>query len=241
MLEALLDTCPVPARALETYSPEKELLVTYGTGHALRRPWWQQHRRRGERCLGLDLGYWDRSGDDAGMRFTIDTDHPPQFLRPEPAGRWDGRCVGLREDAGDGPVLLIGQGAKAVQVRGERPLQWEMTQLRRFKDRPLMFRPKRRGEPVPQGVAVSRHETIEEALQGVSLVVCRHSNVAVDACIAGVPVECEGGAAHALYRETPNPPPAERLAFLRSLAWWNWRPSEAAQAWKYMLERIECG
>ena len=86
-----------------------------------------------------------------------------------------------------------------------------------------------------------RHATlppIEEALKGKSLVVCRHSNVAIDACIAGVPVRCEDGAAFALYRDFERPTRDERLGFLRSLAWWNWKPSEAGEAWKYLISRL---
>lgn len=247
MLEAMRDTAPIDIKVRDTYKPDGGLLVTYGTGHVVRRPWWERHRQAGGRCIGLDLGYWDRAEPDAGMRVTLDTDHPPQFIRPESANRWDSRGQALREDAGAGPVLLIGQGSKAVKVRRESPLQWEMRQLKALQQqgRTVIYRPKRAKEQVPRGIAISRHETIEEALVGCSLVVCRHSNVAVDACIAGVPVVCEGGAASALYgKDLCNPTPvtpSQRLDFLRSLAWWNWRPSEAAQAWAYLLDRIQCG
>lgn len=76
---------------------------------------------------------------------------------------------------------------------------------------------------------------IDEALRGASLVVCRHSNVAVDACVAGIPVECDDGAAAALYRGNPNPTREQRAEFLRRLTFWEWRPDEAAQAWDWIL------
>lgn len=83
--------------------------------------------------------------------------------------------------------------------------------------------------------------TIEKALQGCSLVVCRHSNVAVDAIIAGVPVVCYDGAANAIYNSELTKivePVAEpiRLKFLRNLAWWQWRDSEirSGEMWKWM-------
>ncbi|MDQ3288643.1 MAG: hypothetical protein M3Q42_10375 [Pseudomonadota bacterium] len=248
MLEAMLDTAPIPVKVRETYSAEKDnILVTYGTGHAVRRVWWQQHIRRNGRCIGLDIGYWDRQDPDAGMRVTLDSDHPPQWIRPEDASRWDARGVDLRADAGEGPALVIGQGVKSVRVRQERPLAWEMSRIKalRSQGREVLYRPKRHGDAIPGGVNISRHETIDEALVGCSLVVCRHSNVAVDACLAGVPAVCEGGAASALYGNDPCNPiqvtRSQRLSFLRSLAWWNYRPSEAAQAWTYLLSRIQSG
>ena len=51
--------------------------------------------------------------------------------------------------------------------------------------------------------------TIADVLNGCSVVVCRHSNVAVDACIAGVPVECEGGARTGGDREEDGDPGGE--------------------------------
>jgi hypothetical protein len=72
-------------------------------------------------------------------------------------------------------------------------------------------------------------------MRGCSLVVCRHSNVAIDACIAGVPVECDDGAAFALYRNGPQPDENARREFLGRLAWWNWggtRPPRRGDSWR---------
>jgi hypothetical protein len=57
-----------------------------------------------------------------------------------------------------------------------------------------------------------------------------------------VPVVCEDGAAAALYgsdlRAPVRPTPAQRLAFLRGVAWFQWRPSEAAECWDYLKARL---
>ncbi len=252
MLEALVDTAPIPVKVRGAYTGDAEILVTYGTGHPIRRPWWLEHRRRGGRCVGLDLGYWDRMIEgDAGMRFTLDTDHPPQWIRPEPPDRFDARGAALRSDAHpDGPVVVVGQGVKSAAVARERPGEWEARTIAKVRaalpGRPIHFRPKRaQGAKAPPGTVKRVDDSIEAVLVGASLVVCRHSNVAVDACLAGVPVVCDAGAAAALYGSNlcnPNTPtPAQRLEFLRSLAWWNWRPSEAAAAWAYLLARIRAG
>jgi len=251
MLEALADTAPIRTRIRTRYVGDCELLITYGLGHPIRRPWSLRHVKSGRHCIGWDLGYWLRDlPDDAGMRCTIDTDHPPQWLRPEPPERFDALGIRLREDADPaGPVLLIGIGDKERRMRRDGPMQWERGMLAKLRQalpgREIVFRPKRRAGPLLPGMPNNTDEFIEDALRGASLVVCRHSNVAVDACIAGVPVVCENGAASALYGSDicnpRQPTQAERLNFLRSLAWWNWRPSEAAQAWKYLLNRIESG
>jgi hypothetical protein len=248
MIEALRDTAPIPVRVSEAYTGKAEILITYGTGHPIRRPWWEAHRRKGGRCIGLDLGYWNRADPDAAMRVTLDTDHPPQWMRAEPAARWNATGIKLREDADPkGPIVLVGSGRKSLQVLRERPLQWEAGVVPRLRSlgREIVYRPKRPTDPAPKGMRALRQEPIEDALRGASLVVCRHSNVAIDACIAGVPVACNAGAASALYGKDPCEPKmvtrAQRLAFLQGLAWWNWRPSEAAQAWPYLLDRIQCG
>lgn len=255
MLEAFIAAAPIRVKVREAYRGDGQILVMYGNGHAIRRPWWIQHARRGGRCIAWDLGYWHRSGEDAGMRCSLDTDHPPQWIRPEPPERWAATGLTLRQDATEGgPVVIVGQGAKSLRVRGERAGAWEAGILKRlqklYPDREPVFRPKRptdRGptDRGPAGVRRLEQPEIADALRGASLVVCRHSNVAVDACIAGVPVVCESGAASALYGADlctiTKPSPAERLAFLQSLAWWNWRPSEAGQAWSYLLQRIASG
>ena len=81
----------------------------------------------------------------------------------------------------------------------------------------------------------SRHAhitPIEQVLAGARLVVCRHSNVAVDAVIAGVPFECEDGAAYWLQGK---PYTVEnRLDLLHRLCWWQWTCYEAPAAWRFI-------
>jgi len=251
MLSAMIDAAPIPVKVRDAYVGDCDLLMIYGNGHAIRRKSWAAHLQAGGRCVGWDLGYWRRELPDASMRLMIDADHCTAMIRPEPASRWDATRIGMREDAGNGHILLIGQGFKSLRVTNEPALSWEMRRLREilaaFPDSRVLYRPKRARDPglIAKRVKVSTVGTIEQALSGARLVVCRHSNVAVDACIAGVPVVCEAGAAAALYNgdicNIPKISTAQRLAFLQSLAWWNWRPSEAAQAWTYLLGRIRAG
>lgn len=240
MLDAMIEASPIEIRVRQAYVGDCDLLMVYGPGHPIRRPWQMRHMQTGRRMIAWDLGYWDR---DNTMRVTIDHDHPQAWLKPEKSDRWRSAKIDLREDAHpDGPIILVGLGAKQVRVLNALPGQWEARALKRIRKlhpgREVLFKPKRPGDLGPEGIRVLKDVPIEQALLGASLVVCRHSNVAVDACIAGVPVECEDGAAIALYGDNPSPSCQQRLEFLQNLAYWQWKPTEAKEAWNYLLQRL---
>ncbi len=229
MLDALREAIP-GAHTTHSYHGSDRILIMYGAGTAHRQAVLAQHLARKGRALCWDLGYWDRA--DA-MRVALDGLHPTAAHLE--LSRGQRRSFTLREDADPaGPVLLVGLGDKSARMLGLQPQQWERKQLAALEGRRVIYRPKGKTAMHLSGCQTSTHKTIEEALRGVSLVVCRHSNVAVDACIAGVPVQCEGGAAMALYRSGPNPGQNQRMDFLHRLSWWEWKPSEAAQAWQFL-------
>lgn len=248
MLRAMIKAAPIECKVRQTYGGKCELLMTYGTGHPIRRPWWLQHRKNGGHCIGWDLGYWKhRENETFRMRCTIDTDHPPQWLRDEPSSRFDAESIPLRSEYDPlGPIVLIGLGPKSARVVKEKHQQWELSALARIRaaypQAEIIFRPKRPDHPLIDGIRAHSDGPIEDAIRGASLIVCRHSNVAIDACIAGIPVVCEDGIASALYGadliNPKRPTESERLRFLRNVAWWQWKPEEAAKAWKYLLNRL---
>lgn len=232
----------VQVTVVSAYSGKAPVLMSYGLGHPLRRQWTRAHVRRGGRLVGWDLGYWNRDEPlHFNMRMTLDDDHPHRWIRPMPPERFNAAGIELREDSDpNGPIVLCGLGRKQRDVKGFNGQQWEMQALHRLRKaypgREVLYRPKRTESPLPG--CRNAAGTIEEAIRGASLVVCSHSNVAVDACIAGVPVECEDGAALALYRNNPAPAREQRLEFMRSLAWWQYNPTEASDAWKFIKKRL---
>lgn len=243
MLDAMIAAAPIEVRPRETYAGDCELLMVYGTGHPRRRPWQEAHTANGGTVVSWDLGYWNRSA--GAMRLSIGHEHPQHMLRPEPAERWAAQDITLQDFyKPNGHVLIVGIGPKSCRTYGLRPMQWEFARGREalalMDGRRVIYKPKREHDAPLPGFPVKRGP-IMEALRGASLVVCRHSNVAVDACIAGVPVVCQDGAAAALYgndiRNPVAPSIEQRRAFLESLAWWNWLPAEAPQAWQYILSR----
>lgn len=205
------------------------LVMTWGMGHVDRRPFLDAHVRNGGRLIGWDLGYWSRGAKmdrDQCYRVTVDHDHPWRLLQREDPGRFAQSGISLREDVDpSGDILFASMGKKS----GKLYPNWQSQAIARvrkaYPGKHIRIRGKDKDGP-----------SIESALVGKSLVVCRHSNVAIDACIAGVPVECEDGIAYALYRDNPNPSREQRQAFLESVAWWQWKPSEAVQAWQFLLK-----
>lgn len=237
-MRAMAAAAPMNSVVTNGYRGRHGLLMLYGPGAERKLPLVKQHLARGGRVAMWDLGYWDRP---SSMRLSIDTLHPTaaQLAMSPPAGR---RGFALREDADpSGPIMLVGLGQKSVYAYGlSRPLAWEEAKLadlrRRFPGRAVLWRPKG-AYATPFGGLQMRHGMpIDEALRGCSLVVCRHSNVAIDACIAGIPVECDDGAAHALYRHGSTPTAERRALFLRRLSWWQWSRDEADDAWQWIAD-----
>ena len=245
IVQAMINAAPqdVIVHVSDCWQRKAPILMTYGLGHMVRRHWTEEHLRCGGRIIGWDLGYWNRDVSlNFSMRVTIDSDHPWRLIGPMPAHRWDSAQIALREDFDPrGHIVLCGSGWKQRRWK-QAGRDWEDEKAselkRRFPGRRIVYRPKR-PEKAPDGLEVMDEGDIEDVLRGAALVVCGHSNVAVDACIAGVPVECEDGAAYALYRHGSAPSREQRLEFLRSLAWWQWRCSEASEAWEFLKAQLQ--
>jgi len=241
IMQAMVDAAPrvgVRCQVTQSYRGVAPMLMSYGLGHIQRRHWTQAHVANGGRLIGWDMGYWDR---DVAMRVTVDAEHP-RHMPMMPPHRWEAAGIALREEFDPtGTIVLVGMGRKSRAQFGWAGQEWEEAALARIRcaypGRLVVYRPKK--PEVLEGCR-SDNRPIEEVLRGASLVVCRHSNVAVDACIAGVPVVCEDGAAAALYGSDLSAPVRpdreQRLQFLQNLAWWQWRPSEAEAAWRFLLK-----
>lgn len=238
-MNAMVADKPAGADVTVTYKGKHRCLMVYGPGSLRRLPFIRKHVERGGRVAMWDLGYWDRL---TSMRLSFDVLHPTaEHLAMVGEGRR--RDFELREDANpDGPIILVGLGVKSLAAYGLQPFEWERTKAHslkeRFPKREIVWRPKG-GKEEPFGHFRMEHEKpIAELLKGASLVACRHSNAAVDACVAGVPVECDDGAAATLYRGNPAPSREQRSEFLRRLSWFEWGRSEAPEAWSFVRKMM---
>lgn len=213
-------------------------VVIWGLGHPKAQELLRTLVPAGITVIGWDVGYWRR-----GLRFRVSFNdaHPRQYVmaKARSPDRFLADKITLREDADPaGPVLLIGIGRKSAATYDEKPGEWEDRALAKIRaawpGRRVIFRPKRGGgSHAPAGVPVAASGQIEPLLRGAAAVYCRHSNVAVDAIIAGVPAIAEDGAAAAVCENAaaparlPAPLPREtRLAFLGNLAWFQWSEDE---------------
>lgn len=237
--EALRNAAPAWVRPTATYTGSREVIVVYGPGDPARSAYVARHLARGGRLVAWDLAYWDRRDS---LRVSIDGKHPhPEHLTACAFGPAR-RAFVLREDANPrGHVLLVGMGQKSVVAAGEKPFAWEHEALQRARSHwpgaKVVWRPK--NELVSFGcLPTLARVPIETALYGARGVICRHSNVSVDACVAGVPVVCDDGAAFALYKDNHNPSRAERTQFLQRLSWWEWHKNDAREAWCWLAEAL---
>lgn len=242
MLRALYDADPTSTILSRIYRGTAKILVMYGVGDPGRRSLMATHMRNGGVVVCIDMGYWDKNR--GAMRVAINAVHPlPEHIARSPLT--PRRHFTLTDVANPkGPILLAGTGKKSMATYGQQHLVWERDKLRelrkRFPGHQVLWRPKG-AVPTPLLDAPLRvGMPIEQAVQGCSLVVCRHSNVAVDACEAGVPVECEAGAAYALFRGNPAPTREQRADFLARLSHWNYMPQEAARLWKHVEMIANC-
>jgi hypothetical protein len=226
-LDELQSSCSGPIWRTDRYWDFPGLLVVYGAGAPDRREAVKRHRGN---WVAFDLGYWNRVDS---FRVSVNSEHPtPEQMRdfgarPYPAA--------LREDSDPkGHIVLVGMGRKS-RIWWPDYERIKLEAIRKvYPKHRIVFRPKPGSEP-PPGIDCD-HWTggdIEDVLRGASLVVCRHSNVAVDACIAGIPVVCEGGAAAAIYGDDLKAPRSvcreDRLRFLQRLAWWQWSSQQIRQ------------
>jgi hypothetical protein len=225
------------------YEGRSDWLCVYGVGHPERHRMREKHVRSGRRVACWDVGYVGRGKTGkVYCRVSIDHNHPrPEFVERTPSDgkRWAAHGIALREDANpDGHIVIAGMGPKSR--RHLNLYDWEQKTLlaarKRFPGRRIVYRPKPGNDiGLHPGFEQDGKSPIAHVLKGAALAICRHSNVAIDACIAGVPVECEDGVALWLYRNGPNPTPEQRLELLRRMAWWQWRADEHAEAWRFLL------
>jgi hypothetical protein len=209
------------------------------------------------RAVYVDLGYWGRR---EGGRWTgyhkvaVNARHPTAYYRTprHHAGRLARFNVAIKPlevRARDAPILLCGMGDKAARAEGYAPEAWErwaINEIRRHTNRPILYRPKpswKQARPL-EGCAYSpKTREIEVELRHCWAVVTHHSNAAVEAALAGVPVFCWYGVGadmglRDLSRiESPHRPTYdERAQWAADIAYTQWSVAEmkAGAPWLHL-------
>lgn len=234
---------------VDRYKGDEEWLVVWGVGGRSQARAAKKHIERGGRVLCADIGYFDREKDykESCFRISIDHAHPQAFYRDEPADRFDSYGIPLRNYyRDDGHVILCGLGPKSRKMLGYDGLEWEKSALKQIRhyhpEKRVYYRPKPRTTERLPGCLDGSSGDIYSILRGASLVVCRHSNVALDATICDIPVVCTDGIASAVYGSDVGSadrlPVSKRLELLRCAAYWNWSPNEIPQMLDYLSTRF---
>lgn len=229
-----------------------DVAIAYGWVHE---PIFAKYKEAGARFAYWDLGYWNRrpkhAPQDGHHRLAIDDwDTKLKMVRGCPSDRFEQIGIKVQEAQKPGDnILVAGMSDKAAGTHGYAYNAWEekmvLTLSRMLPGQSVVLRPK----PNKKHRAET---TIEQDLQNAKLLVTHHSNAAVDALIAGVPVYCIKGVASVLSRQElwaedlPDPsallPPIEaRRELMNDIAYMQWSVPEMRDgtAWEH-IRRILC-
>jgi hypothetical protein len=237
--------------------PVADVAVFYGLAGNLKRLQ-REYVAAGLTTVFIDLGYWgrDEQGGVAGShRVVVNALHATSYFQRQrhPAERFKRFRITTRPfKRCGGQVLLCGMSAKAAWVYDLAPEEWErgaVDELRAGTSRLIKYRPKpswKDARPI-QGATWDRPAVpdIGEVLGKSWACVTHHSNAALDALIAGVPVFCSEGLARPLAStdlsriETPNyPDEADRDQLLFDAAYTQYTIAEIADGtmWRYLKD-----
>lgn len=196
------------------------------------------------RFVYADLGYWQR---DQYYRLAVGSWSPDGYVRAGlPAARLEGLGVQVQPWKSGSEIVVAGSSPKAAADHGLGYMAWERRAVKALTAKGLrvVYRPKP-GDPAAQPIEGAGYDTrpLAEALEAAAGWVTHHSNSAIDALVAGVPVHCEIGAAAAFSVPLEQIGQAPRLEgreqFLADVAWLQWNLDEMRRgdAWAHLKER----
>lgn len=239
---------------------EGDIAIAYGWAHETV---FTAYKAAGAHYAYWDLGYWNRHPDggkrggarEGHHRLAVDSwDTADTMGCGYPGDRLQATPVQLQPIlpasrlAIRNTILVAGMSEKGAKTHGYAYRQWEgqiMSDIHalivssglrvEFRDKP----PRKSPKPV---------EPIAAVLQRCCLVVSHHSNVAVDALIAGVPSWCRKGVGtlwsaasleEAVRRSVPVSSQA-RQQYLQDIAYAQWTPAEmrSGEAWDHIKRLI---
>ena len=174
-----------------------DVALAYGWIHELRDKLFTAYKEAGKHFVFFDLGYWNR-GHKGAYRVSVDDwDSARNMLRGCPDDRFRGSRITFRSDwnSNSKQVTIVGMSDKAAWTHGYKYMEWEEATKRYLQNKyegmgfNFVIRHK------PRGKEAKKAEPISEVLRNTYYVVSHHSNVGVDAIIAGIPYTCRKGVA----------------------------------------------
>lgn len=217
-------------------SASADVLLLWGVGAPRQQAAFRNYRERGRPVICTDVGYAkDPPGHNRRFRISINAPHPQLLLSDtEEDSRWEPYVE--RDPVLGSRVLLVDMGPKSCEqyaLHDWAPVKLRELLARGLRPSEIVYRPKPRNKftPLP-GVAHDAVSDISRLLKNSCLVVSHHSNVCVEAVAAGVPIECEDGAA--MWMKNREWSYENRLSMIRRLSRWQYTPAESREAWIFM-------
>lgn len=205
------------------------------------------------KAVYMDLGYWSRRINgkyDGYHKVSVNSRHPTAYFQKVKHSGSRFRSLGIPIEPwkknDDGHILVAGMSAKAALAEGIDPEVWERNIIREISlrtNRKIVYRPKPNwssARPI-SGSEIQRKVELADAFVNCHSVVTHHSNVAVDALLAGIPAFCWHGLAtpmskHIIHEiEEPwFPDGRDQWAF--DIAYCQWSIEEMAKGlpWKHL-------
>lgn len=232
---------------------DADVAVFYGYDRTMRGIF-RDYREAGLPVVYIDLGYWGRreGGQVIGFhKVSVNDRHPTAYFRNR---RHDGSRarrfgIEIRPWRQGRNILLAGMSAKSAESYGMTPAEWErkaIAALRKATDRPILYRPKpswKEARPLAGSLFAPRRGPIDDQIENCHAVVTHHSNVGVDALIAGVPVFTIDGVASVMgigdigKIESPIYPEG-RDQWVDDIAWCQWHNDEmrSGACWRHLKD-----
>ena len=224
--------------------------VFYGFTPALRKIFLDY--RRQATAVYIDLGYWYRrmkNRFDGYHKICVNNRHPTEYFQNVKHDSKRFKSLGLKIHPWlktGRKIILAGMSQKAAIAEGLAPFAWEQDarrEVQRHTSREIIYRPKPNcihSRPLPR-MGFDKRSSINRLLLDAHAVVTRHSNVAVDALLRGVPVFAQAGAASVLglsdLSQIENPIfPNDREQWAADLAWCQFNVEEIASGlpWSHL-------
>lgn len=207
---------------------------------------WKHHDQLNKfpRFVYADLGFWSR---DRYYRITANGWGSESYVRAGlPASRFESLGLTIKPWHDGEEIIIAGSSEKSARHHGFGYMEWEQMAADALKGcgYRVFYRPKptdKGARPLP-GVHYDARP-LAEALASARALVTHHSNTAIDALLAGVPVHCVAGAAAAFsvpLNEISKAPRLEgREQFLWDVAWLQWTEAEmrSGDVWRHLKER----
>lgn len=216
---------------------EPDLVAGWGFRDVIHSAW----DRWPNKILHVDAGFWRR---DHYNKLALGGRWSELTNRKFGSGRFTPHAVMVYPNRAPGKTILVcGMSAKAARSWGLEPEQWEHEAVSRLRavGAKVIYRPKPTwpdARPIQNSI-FDRSLGIDQTLRQVYGVVSHHSNAAIDAIAAGLPIYVEVGISKSLSVPTLEdvvgataPDIETRQHFLREIAWHQWTLAELEQgAW----------